>query len=227
MLILAIETSGDLAGLALADGQVVIAENTFSLKMNLLQRLVPNIELLLQTAGKIRKDINGVVISLGPGSFTGLRIGMATAKAIAFVLDIPIVGVSTLHLLAEGAGSAAGKLVLPLIHARAGEVFWAAFEGGQRVVEDSVSKVEDVLDYCRDKEEVAFCGDGAERNRQIIEKSFGSGAILGGDCAHPRVSVLAVLGAQRLLRGESDDAASIVPKYVKRPTPVLRLEGNV
>lgn len=227
MLILAIETSGDLAGLALADGEKVIAEHTFSHKMNLLQRLVPNIELLLQTAGKTRKDINGVAISLGPGSFTGLRIGMATAKAIAFVRDIPIVGVSTLHVLAEGAGDAAGKIVLPLIHARSGEVFWAAFKDGRRVVEDSVSRVEDVLVYCRDKEGVVFCGDGAERNRKIIEDAFGTEAILGGDYAHPKVSVLVILGAKRLLRGESDDAASIVPEYVKRPTPVLRLEGNV
>jgi tRNA threonylcarbamoyladenosine biosynthesis protein TsaB len=224
MLILAIETSGDLAGLALADEHKTIAEHAFSHRMNLLRRLVPNIELLLQTTGKTRKDINGVVISLGPGSFTGLRIGMATAKAIAFVREIPIVGVSTLQVLAEGAG---GELVVPLIHARAGEVFWAIFERGQRLTEDSVSKVEDVIYFCRSVGEVVFCGDGAEKNRQIIEDTLGAGSVLGNEYAHPKAGVLAALGVARLTRGESDDVDSIVPSYVKRPTPVLRMEGNV
>jgi tRNA threonylcarbamoyladenosine biosynthesis protein TsaB len=105
MLALAIDTSGDVAGLALATESKILAELSFRQKMDLLKRLVPNIDRILADSGKTRADLDGIIISLGPGSFTGLRIGMTTAKSIAQVLEKPVAGVPTLDVLAKGAAA--------------------------------------------------------------------------------------------------------------------------
>ena len=155
---------------------------------------------------------------------------MAAAKGIAYVLDRPIVGVSTLDVLAEGASAAGHGSVAALVHARPGEVFWALYrcEGAdvKRVTEDQVSTVEDVIGTASGEARVVFCGSGAEGNRQVLEDRFGPGSVLAPWFNTPRASVLASLGLRRLLQGEPDDVESLVPSYVRRPTPVVRLEGS-
>jgi len=196
--------------------------------MDLLRRLAPGIDWLLSDAGKRRDHLDGVVISLGPGSFTGLRIGMAAAKSIAHVLGKPIVGVPTLDVLAHGASAACPKSVAALTHARPGEVFWALYRCGEaglkKVVDDRASPVLEVVETAKAENGVVFCGDGAERNRESLEQEFGPSSVLPAWFNSPRGSVLASLGIDRLLRGDCDDVMSIVPRYIRRPTPVIRIE---
>ena len=226
MLLLAIDTSGDIASLALATEETLVTELDFRHKMDLLKRLMPNIERIVTDSGKLASDLDGIVISLGPGSFTGLRIGMAAAKSLAHVLDKPIVGIKTLDLLAHGASAAYPKSIIPLIHARPGEVFWAIYDSQNGVVnkvtEDKLSPLEDVIEEVKKKDGV-FCGSGAERNRDVLAAEFGKSSILDDWFNIPHGSVLAVLGIERLARGDSDDVMSIAPNYIQKPTPTIRL----
>lgn len=227
---LAIDTSGDVASIALATENGLISELNFSHKMDLLRRLMPNVDRLVSDAGRSRADIDAVVTGLGPGSFTGLRIGVAAAKAIAYALGKPIVGISTLDVLAEGASAACPKFVVPLVHARPGEVFWARYGCAsgtvERLTKDRASTVDDLISEVRQDGEIVFCGDGADRNRAALEAEFGPSCILDRWFDVPRAAVLATLGIRRLLRGEVDDAFTLAPTYVRRPTPVVRLEGR-
>ncbi|MEN6372283.1 MAG: tRNA (adenosine(37)-N6)-threonylcarbamoyltransferase complex dimerization subunit type 1 TsaB [Armatimonadota bacterium] len=228
MLALAIDTSGDVAGLALATESKFLTELSFRQKMDLLKRLVPNIDRILTDAGKSRAELDGVIIALGPGSFTGLRIGMATAKSIAQVLGRPVAGVPTLDVLAEGAAAACPRSIATLIHARPGDVFWALYrwEDGklQKVVEDTASTVEEMVDVAKKEKKIVFCGDGAARNHGLLASTFGEESILPEWFNTPRPSILAKLGIDRLVKNDTDDLFGLVPRYVRRPTPVIRLE---
>ncbi|HAS05037.1 MAG TPA: tRNA (adenosine(37)-N6)-threonylcarbamoyltransferase complex dimerization subunit type 1 TsaB, partial [Dehalococcoidia bacterium] len=93
---LAIDTSTDTAGIAIADEFNILAELTWSCGRNHSVELMPRMTKLLEDAGVKFEDIKGVVVAIGPGSFNGLRVGVSTAKGIAFSLDVPIVGIGTL-----------------------------------------------------------------------------------------------------------------------------------
>ncbi len=230
MLALAIDTSGDMSAVALATENQLVSEFNFRNKMDLLRRLMPNVDRIVSDAGKTQSDIDAVVISLGPGSFTGLRIGMAAAKGIAQALDRPIVGVSTLDVLAHGASLAAPRPVAALIHAKPGDVYWALYRFVEGVLvrstEDAVVPLGDVVAHVHDEDGVLFVGDGSERSRTALELQFGPGAVAPEWLNYPRGAVLARLGIDKILAGEVDDVMKIAPSYVQRPTPVIRLEAG-
>lgn len=228
MLALAIDTSGDVSSIALATGKLLVSELNIRHKMDLLQRLMPNVDRQVTDSKRTKEEIDAIIISLGPGSFTGLRIGMAAAKSIAHVLGKPIVGISTLDALAHGASASPPKSIVAVIHSRPGEAYWAVFkfEDGRlvRATGDKLSPMAEIIGRAKLENQVVFCGDGAERNRAAIEAEFGRGSVLDEWFNHPRAFVIARLGIERLMRGDSDDVMTIAPSYVQRPTPIVRLE---
>jgi tRNA threonylcarbamoyladenosine biosynthesis protein TsaB len=147
MLILAFDTATDVATSALVEDGEVLGERT-SRAVTLLE----DVDALLRQAGARTGDIRGLAVGTGPGSFTGLRVGLATARGLAFALGVPVAGVSTLDALAAGAPGA-----LPVIDARRGEVF--VLQGEPRV-----SVPEDL-----ELEAGTVCvGDGAVRYRSVL-----------------------------------------------------------
>jgi len=230
MLSLAIDSSQDICALALGrDGQL-LTELHFHHKMNLLRRLMPNVEQILSDAGHVVKDLDAVVISLGPGSFTGLRIGVTIAKTLAYTLAKPIVGVGTLDAIARGCAPTSADLICPMIHARTGEVYWSLFDssGEVRLAEYEVATVVHVLEEAAKRgASVHFCGSGAAKNAEAIRHRFGNSALVEqawSDFA--RGAVLLEIGEKRLRDGIADDALTLAPLYVKKPTPVVRLESG-
>lgn len=231
-MLIAIDSSQDIATLALGgspsgDGSYnnVVAEHHFSHKMNLLRRLLPNIDAMLADTGIDKPDLDGVVVSLGPGSFTGLRIGVTIAKSLAYVLNKPIVGIGTLDAMAHGVDA---ELVCPMVFARAGEAYWTLFESGSRTRDYAVSPVEEALDALADQSQyITFVGTGARRNWEAISARLGVRATLApawNDFA--RGAVLLDLGSKRLAAGDVDDAMILSPLYVRKPTPVVKLESG-
>jgi tRNA threonylcarbamoyladenosine biosynthesis protein TsaB len=147
MLILAFDTATDVATSALVEDGEVLGERT-SRAVTLLE----DVDALLRQAGARTGDIQGLAVGTGPGSFTGLRVGLATARGLALALGVPVAGVSTLDALAAGAPGA-----LPVIDARRGEVF--VLQGEPRVLPP-----EDL-----DVEAGTVCvGDGAVRYRSVL-----------------------------------------------------------
>src|SRR5437879_577282 len=133
MNVLAIETTGDPADLAVVDEAGAVAALAFRHRTELSRLLVPRLRLVLEMARLGARDLDGIAVSLGPGSFTGVRIGVSTAKALALALDRPIFGVPTLDALAAAEAPPPGTLVCPLVRSSAGEVFagvYRAVPGG-------------------------------------------------------------------------------------------------
>jgi tRNA threonylcarbamoyladenosine biosynthesis protein TsaB len=215
-MLLGIDTATWTASVALVDGDAVLAERSLPTSGSHGFSLVPLIEEVLGHAGATTGDLRGVAVSIGPGSFTGLRIGLATAKGLAFAQRIPIVGVRTLPALALAAGVQDG-LVCPLLDARKGEVYAALVEiaAGQAIVrrDEAAAPLAAWLDVIGDRA-CTFIGDGvsivADSGRAVPQWT-----LLPFETHHPRGSVVARLGAERLGAGQSDDLAALEPLYVR------------
>jgi tRNA threonylcarbamoyladenosine biosynthesis protein TsaB len=228
MLTIAIDSSQEICALALGRDSAVVAEYHFAHKMNLLKRLLPNIEIMLTDAGLTPADLDAVILALGPGSFTGLRIGGTIAKSLAYVLGKPIVGIGTLDAMARGAGPPEGAVTCPMIFARADEVYWSLFhpelvEGrlaaGTQLSNYAVSSMGDVLDSLAARgDRIHFCGTGARKNWETIAARLGNLATIAQPWAdYSRGAALIDLGMQRLTAGQVDDAMTLSPLYVRKP----------
>ncbi|MDI3279958.1 MAG: tRNA (adenosine(37)-N6)-threonylcarbamoyltransferase complex dimerization subunit type 1 TsaB, partial [Bacillota bacterium] len=193
------------------------------------ERLMPALVRLLAEAGVEPKELDLIAVSIGPGSFTGLRIGVATAKGLAYALRKPLVAVGSLDALAYGASLGCGY-ICPLIDARRGRVYTALYRSkgwgteptrltGYEVAE--VAHLPAFLAGCT--QPVAFTGDGALANRSALLELFGEGAqIIPSALGSPRASWVAALGEQRWERGERQDPFSLLPLYVKPPATSAR-----
>lgn len=227
-MLLAIDSSQEICTLALGRDSQLVAEYHFAHKMNLLRRLLPNIDAMLTDTGVEKADLDGVVVSLGPGSFTGLRIGVTIAKSLAYVLGKPIIGIGTLDAMAHGVATEDGGLVCPMIFARADEVYWSLFDSGTLVTDYAVATVNEVMDILADVgKPVRFVGSGARRNWDAISTRMRDQATLAPDWNDfARGAALIELGSRRLSAGDVDDAMILSPVYVRKPTPVVKLEAG-
>ncbi len=217
--ILAIDTATRTAGIALYDGERVCGEETWHSERSHTVELMPSLVRLLDRQGISPRELTGIAVTLGPGSFTGLRIGLSVAKGLNLALKVPLVGVSTLDILAY---AQAGQ-DLPLyavIQAGRGQICTALYrrerERWRRVTDYQVMTL---TDLCRQVEGPAlFCGEiEAEGVRHLREK-LGPWAIVASPafCLR-RAGYLAELGWQRLKRGEADDPATLSPIYLHYP----------
>lgn len=129
--ILAIDTAMDRCSVALLQSGTVI-EKTVDAPREHTQRILPMVSTLLQESHANLSDLDAIAISNGPGSFTGLRIGLSIAQGLAYGADLPLIPISTLHAMALGAarcyGLKAGEIIIPAIDARMDEVYWSAYE---------------------------------------------------------------------------------------------------
>jgi len=217
-MILAIDTATRFASLALYDPQRVWAELTWHSWDNHTVELVPNLERLLAGQRLTVGDLTGVVVGLGPGSFTGLRVGLSVAKGLAFAAGLPLVGVPTLDVVAY----AHQDRKLPL---------WAILRAGRRGVcaayyplkgpwpqPDAylLTTVEEL--EVPEGERVLFCGELEAEEVQRLRQRWGERGVVAGPAASlRRAGFLAELGWQRLERGEADDLAGLSPIYLRRP----------
>ncbi len=234
-MILAIDTATRVASLALYDHRRVWAELTWHSRNNHTVELVPNLQRLLAGQGLEVRHLSGVVVGLGPGSFTGLRIGLSVAKGLAFAAGLPLVGVPTLDALAH----AHEERTLPM---------WAILRAGRRGVCAAYYPLEGpwpepdaylltTMDQLTvpEGERVLFCGEIEADEAEGLRERWGDRAVIAGPAsALRRAGFLAELGWQRLQRGESDDLASLSPIYLRRPdiegvtlqVPVVQRRGS-
>lgn len=165
MRILAIESSAKAASVAITDGGNLVAEIFLNSGLKHSVTIMPSVERLLESTGLSVRDMDRLAISAGPGSFTGLRIGMAAIKGLSWSCGVPCCAVSTLEAAAMGVAHIGGT-VCAVMDARAGQVYNALFraEGGKlfRLCEDRAIAVCDLLRELSDKKDVIFVGDGAE-----------------------------------------------------------------
>lgn len=222
MKILGIDTSTPIGSVALIDGDNLVAEHTLNIVQAHSSRLMPAIDSVLKWGNITVDDLDGCAVGIGPGSFTGIRIGVATIKSICYAVDKPIVGVSTLEAIAYNLRWS-NSIICPLLDARRSEIYGAIFEGNtkwQRLSEDLCLPIEDFLDRMKEKASpdcpIHFVGDGLATYGNVVRENLGERAHLADTIFNvPRGAAIAHLGAQRLQHGDNDNYWTLVPNYVR------------
>lgn len=213
---LAIDTSNLVMGVATIDDGRITGEYITNLKKNHSVRLMPAVEQLMQEVDMSPKDLDRVIVATGPGSYTGVRIGVSIAKTLAWSLEIPIVGVSSLEVLAQN-GAYFNGLVSPLFDARRGQVYTGLyqFEGDKSTVvgDERLILMEDWLQMLKEKKQpVLFLGNDVELYEEMIREQLGEMATIGSVSMHnPRASELARLGMAK----EPENLHTFVPNYLR------------
>ena len=206
-MLLAIDTSTRYAGVALAaEGQLVSLRSWFSSVSHTME-LMPAI-----SAG----DLSGIAVSLGPGGFSALRVGVSVAKGLAMTSGKPLVGVGTLDLEASPFLEC-GMPVCVLLDAGRQEVASAHFgPDGRRTREDMICPPQDLFEAI--SQPTVFCGEGLQSWAQTIKDGLGPLAVVVKSEPSSRLWSLLEIGGQRMAAGEADDLATLQPNYLRMPS---------
>ena len=208
MKLLAFDTTTDISSIAAVDDGLLLGEYNAAYKMNLSQRLLPNVNSLLNDCRIGMKDLNAIAVSLGPGSFTGIRIGVVTAKTLAQTLGIPLVGVVSLDVLAAQFDYLPYKLVCPIIKVRKGEVYYAFYRthpgGVEKISEYVAEPIKSLIEYARQIEGggIIFCGDALDVSLSDLREGLQERVVAApGWLCYPKASILARLALDKITAG--------------------------
>ncbi|SDC23683.1 MULTISPECIES: tRNA (adenosine(37)-N6)-threonylcarbamoyltransferase complex dimerization subunit type 1 TsaB [unclassified Candidatus Frackibacter] len=223
MLILALDSSTKTGAVSLCQNERIIAEYNLNLKMTHSQRLMPQVVRVMEEAQVELNELDGIAVGVGPGSFTGIRIGVATAKSLAQVVEIPIVSVSTLEVLANSLVHT-DKYICPVIDARRERVYTGIYKENvdglkKQVLSERMIPVTDLVQKIgRDfNEETIFVGEATDNYGTIIKGELGKQAqFLPSIYNIIRGGVLGRIGSIKLKAGEDDDLFKVNPNYLKR-----------
>jgi len=221
MILLTIDTSTDSASLGLVQDSRVLAEATWNCGQNHSVELLPHLSRLLAEAGVELKSAGCILVARGPGSYNGLRVGLSTAKGLAFSLNIPIIGISSLEL--EAYQHAQSELpICPVFNAGRGEIAAALYQnkdGWQRLIPEHITTVEALGSEITGK--ALFCGEYLAVTADKIKKMLKDKAVIAPERPR-RSSLLAELAEDRLKAQDYDSPATLQPIYLRRPDISVR-----
>lgn len=212
MRILHLETSGINCSVALSEGEQLIAEKAENTgRFTHSENLHLFIEEVMRSAGLSLKSLDAISVSAGAGSYTGLRIGVATAKGLCFSLEKPLIAIPTLQILAAQAMPA--SCIIPMLDARRMEVYSAVFDAKAAFVAPTEAKILEANSYKEylDKGEVTFLGDGSAKFAAIC--THPNAIFIEG--AYPRAAEMLPFTISKFKRNEFEDIAYFEPQYLK------------
>jgi tRNA threonylcarbamoyladenosine biosynthesis protein TsaB len=218
MKLLALETATMFGGVAIMEDYTLIAESRANVKVTHSERVMTEIDHVLRHSGMTIRDIDVFGISIGPGSFTGLRVGLSTVKGLAFASAAGLVAVPTLESLAWNVPFT-GYQVCPMLDARKKQVYAALFkwseDGFVRVMDECAIAVRDLMPLI--KERTVFLGEGMLLNKETIERGLGELALFSQPHkAAPSPANTAYLCMLKAMRGQFEDAPELSPLYIRR-----------
>jgi len=218
MLVLGIDTSGYTNAVGVVDGDRILADHAYEARTDSLQQIVANIDAALKDAGLTLNDVEGIGVGLGPGSWTGIRVGVTVGKMLAFSAGKPVCGVPTLEVLAYEARNESYP-VCAVISVGAGDAVYAAcyiHENGvlERIGDYYVGDVKGLTGLLTDS--TVLVGRGVKEYARLIGKE--SDLKLEAVEAVPGGAAVACLASRRFARGEKDDVLSLTPLYLKEST---------
>jgi len=219
LLILAFETSAKAASVALTDGDKLLGESYQNTGLTHSQTLLPMAQELLKSCGKNPEQVEAVAVAAGPGSFTGIRIGVAAAKGFAWGKELPCYGVSTLEAMARNLGAWQG-LVVPVMDARRSQVYTATFlaEGGElsRLCEDRAVSLEDLGKELQNVTQPIFLvGDGSILCYNTLKATVPKLVMPPEHRTHQRAAGVALVAADKIAAGEEGNGAELTPNYLR------------
>ncbi|MDY7396238.1 tRNA (adenosine(37)-N6)-threonylcarbamoyltransferase complex dimerization subunit type 1 TsaB [Aureibaculum sp. 2210JD6-5] len=213
-LILNIETTTKNCSVSLAEkGVLLTLEELNDGNYSHGEQLHLFIQKVLKDAQKYIKDIDAVAISKGPGSYTGLRIGVSTAKGLCFSLDKPLISISTLTSLANAISTDGNSVIVPLLDARRMEVYSAVFDNNLNQVRETKAEIisENSFSEYLSKGKVYFLGDGTEKCKSVIKVDNANFL----DGYYPSARQMAKLSYNKYKKNDIEDVAYFEPFYLK------------
>ncbi len=218
MRILAVDTATKSCSVAITEQDAVLGELTSVSEQTHSRHLLEMIRTVMQNAGVGMSSLDGFAVSRGPGSFTGLRIGISSIKGLAFAVNKPVVGISSLEALAQQSIPASNR-IFPLIDARKGEVYAAVYRfTPEGLIQESDEMVLSPDELLKDIDKPClFLGSGAVLYREVIMQKLGGLGTFARQQRHViRASTVAALGRKRFENGEVDEVAELVPHYIRK-----------
>ena len=219
MLILAFETTAKAGSVALMDGEKLLGESYQNTGLTHSQTLMVMAEDMLRSSGKTVSDVTAVAVAEGPGSFTGVRIGVAAAKGFAWGGELPCYGVSTLEAMAETLGIWQGY-VCPCMDARRSQVYNALFsvKNGEieRIQADRAISLAELGEELKTLEGPIFLvGDGSSLTYRTLKDTVPELVLPPEHRMHQRASGVALVAAKKIAAGEAGDANALTPNYLR------------
>jgi tRNA threonylcarbamoyladenosine biosynthesis protein TsaB len=235
MRFLGVDTSSFRASVAITEEGRLISENSYSpeaadplnkahSRNNHAEVLLSLIEVTLKTAGFCLGDLSGFAVAIGPGSFTGLRIGLSTVKGLSYGCGVPVIGVSTLHACAARVSDFNGQLCT-ILDARKKELYGALFHRRgnllERITKDAVMSFEQLAELLRSfasSEPILLTGDGITQYRELLVHTLGEQIFLRENRNWPTsAAAVALLGESILAEGEcvSRSSLTLTPQYLR------------
>ena len=228
MLILALDSSAAPASAALLEDGKILSEFYINTKQTHSQTLMPMVESVLKLTNKTLDDVTCMAVSAGPGSFTGVRIGVSCVKGLSMTRNIPCAGVSTLRAMAENARQLTG-IVCAVMDARCGQVYNALFraEGGKltRLCDDRALPIAELLEECKTfAEKIYLVGDGAE----LCYKTFAAirAELLQPQLRFQRASGVAMAAQEMIENGQTVTPDALMPIYLRLPQAERELKAK-
>lgn len=221
MKILGIDTSAKFCNLGLIEDEDILIEYTINgLRKKHSSILVPAIKNLLKTIDLKIEEINGIAVSMGPGSFTGLRIGLCVAKGLCYARSLPLLGIPTLEAMAFPFKEIP-YLICPVLESKKDEIYDVVFRGGvslHRVMDYKCEDIQSLLARLSPlKEKIIFSGDGIKKYRDIIKNKIGKNALfIDSQLNFPVAASIAFLGLNKLKKGEEDNVSTLSPFYLRK-----------
>lgn len=210
--ILNIETATKNCSVSLAkDGQTVLCKEIAEQGYSHAEKLHVFIEEIIKESGITVKDLKAIAISKGPGSYTGLRIGVSTAKGLCYALEIPLIAIDTLQVLAQKVTQKDG-LIVPMIDARRMEVYSAVFDRNQKMIVEVVAEVLTENSYADSTETVYFVGDCQEKCQSVLTKD---NFVFLPEIVFPSANEMSSISFEKFNNNEFEDVAYFEPFYLK------------
>ena len=229
MLILGIETSTKTGSVAVVSDKAVIAQYSLNIEITHSERLMSTVDRVLRDTGIALSQLDGFAVATGPGSFTGLRIGVSTVKGLAFATGKPTAAVPTLYALAWNVPHAALP-VCPLLDARKNEVYAAVYTSDGSALRQAMPEAVVPLSRLGDlvSGRAVFTGEAALLYRDEIETMFGERALFAPrSVILPAAAAVAEIGLGMIRTGRQTDIDSLAPTYIRRPEAEVAWEKRM
>lgn len=222
--LLAADTSAKTATVALFENGSLIAEYTQNIGLTHSEGFLPLLETMLNITGRDISEIDYYAVTNGPGSFTGLRIGVSTIKGLAHAQNKPLIMLSTLYALSENIPAFSGY-VCPMLDARRQEVYTAVYQNGVKLLEDTPLSLTELFSYLKTKRgKVLFLGDGAVNYRDIIKKELKQKAVFAPEhLMLQRASSVGCVAMRQIESGNTISYNEVTIRYLKASQPEQQL----
>ena len=231
MTILAIDSSAKAASVCIANEEKIIGEFFINTLLTHSQTLMPMTEQLLKNTEMTIDEVDAIAVNAGPGSFTGVRIGVAAAKGLAFPKNLPCVSVSTLESMAYNL-LGTDCLVCAVMDARCSQVYNAMFrikgETVERLTDDRALSLSDLLlEFKQTDERILIVGDGAEITYDFLKNEASNAVLAPKNRRTQTASSVALAAFQKLFEGKTQTAAELMPIYLRLPQAQRELNARL